>query len=55
MEEDYLGWISKTYRMLVGNKDIPKIEMKTVDGGKISVYRVTDIIRVDIKRPETKR
>ena len=25
------------------------------DGGKISVYRVVDVIRIDIKRPETKR
>jgi hypothetical protein len=55
MERDFLEWINKTYRMLVDNKDIPKMEMKTADGGKISVYRVVNVIRVDIKRPETKK
>lgn len=55
MEKDYLEWIDRTYRLLVENKEIPKMEMKTADGGKISVYRVADVIRVDIKRPETKR
>ncbi len=55
MERDYLEWINKTYRMLVDNKEIPKMELKTADGGKISVYRVADVIRIDIKRSETKR
>lgn len=55
MERDYLEWINRTYRLLVDNKEIPKMELKTVDGGKISVYRVADVIRIDIKRPETKR
>ncbi len=55
MERDYLEWINKTYRTLVDNQDIPKMEMKTPDGGKISVYRVVDVIRIDIKRPETKK
>lgn len=55
MERDYLEWINKTYRTLVDNKDIPKMELKLADGGKISVYRVVDVIRVDIKRPETKK
>lgn len=55
MERDYLDWIGRTYRLLVENKEIPKMEMKTADGGRISVYRVADVIRVDIKRPETKR
>ena len=55
MERDILEWINKTYRTLVDNKDIPKMELKTVDGGKISVYRVVDVIRIDIKRPETKK
>ena len=49
MEQDYLDWIGRTYRLLVENKEIPKMEMKTADGGKISVYRVIDVIRVDIK------
>lgn len=55
MKRDYLEWIDRTYRLLIDNKEIPKMEMKLADGGKISVYRVGDVIRVDIKRPETKR
>ena len=55
MERDYLEWISGVYRLLVENKEIPKMEKKTADGGKISVYRVGDVIRVNIKLPETKR
>ncbi len=55
MEKDFLEWINKSYRALVDNQDIPKVEKKTPDGGKISVYRVADVIRIDIKRPETKR
>lgn len=55
MERDYLDWIDRSYKILIGNQDIPKLELKTDDGGKISVYRVADVIRVDIKRPETKR
>lgn len=55
MERDFLEWINKTYKMLVDNKYIPKMELGLPDGGKISVYRVVDVIRIDIKRPETKR
>lgn len=55
MERDYLEWINKSYRTLVDNQEIPELEMKTLDGGKISVYRVDDVIRCDIKRAETKR
>lgn len=55
MERDYLEWINNAYRMLVNNKEIPKMELGLLDGGKISVYRVVDVIRIDIKRPETKR
>ena len=55
MEREYLEWINKSYRTLVDNQDVPKVEKKTPDGGKISVYRVADVIRIDIKRPETKR
>ena len=55
MERDYLEWLNRTYKTLVQNKDIPKMELKLADEGKISVYRVADIIRCDIKRPETKR
>ncbi len=55
MERDYLEWINKAYKTLVDNKEVPKMELKLADGGKISVYRVADVIRTDIKRPETKR
>lgn len=55
MERDYLEWINRAYRKLVDDCDIPKMEYKLADGGKISVYRVGDVIRCDIKRPETKR
>ena len=55
MERDFLEWINRTYTVLVDNKDIPKMELSLPDGGKISVYRVVDVIRIDIKRPETKR
>lgn len=54
MERDYLDWISKAYRTLVDNQEVPKMEMKLIDG-KISVYRCGDVIRVDIHRSETKR
>lgn len=55
MVRDILEWINKSYCLLVNNKEIPKMELKTVDGGKVSVYRVADVVRIDIKRPETKR
>ena len=55
MERDYLEWINRAYRTLVDNQEVPKMELKTPDGGKISVYRVGDVIRCDIKREETKR
>lgn len=54
MERDYLEWINKSYKTLVENVEIPKIELKMPDG-KISIYRVGDVIRCDIKREETKR
>lgn len=55
MERDYLEWINRAYRLLIDNKEVPKTELKTADGGKISVYRVADVIRIDIKRSETMR
>lgn len=55
MERDYLDWMNTAYRTLVDNQEVPKMEKKLADGGKISVYRVGDVIRVDIKREETKR
>lgn len=54
MERDYLEWINKAYKTLVDNPEVPKMEFKVHDG-KISVYRVADVIRVDINREETKR
>lgn len=55
MGRDYLEWINRAYKTLVENQEVPKMELKTPDGGKISVYRVGDVIRTDIKREETKR
>lgn len=55
MEREYLEWINNAYKLLIRNHDTPKFENKLHDGGKISVYRVGDVIRVDIKRPETKK
>ena len=54
MERDYLEWINSAYKTLVDNPEIPKMELKLIDG-KISVYRVVDVIRIDIKRDETKK
>lgn len=53
MERDYLEWISRAYRKLVADPEIPKMELKLIDG-KITVYRVKNVIRIDIKREETK-
>jgi hypothetical protein len=53
MERDYLEWISNAYKLLCENKAIPRMDLKVTDG-KISVYRVRDVIRIDIKREETK-
>lgn len=54
MERDYLEWINRAYKTLVDNPEVPKMELELMDD-KISVYRVADVIRVDIKREETKR
>ena len=53
MERDYLEWLSNAYKLLCENKAIPRMDLKVTDG-KISVYRVRDVIRIDIKREETK-
>lgn len=53
MERDYLEWINRAYERLVGDPEIPKMELKLHDG-KISVYHVKNVIRIDIKREETK-
>ena len=52
MNKDYLEWINKSYRLLVDNPNMTKLELKTPDG-KISVYRVVNIIRTDINLSET--
>lgn len=54
MERDYLEWINRAYKTLVDNQEVPKMELKLIDG-KISVYRCGDVIRVDIHCEETKR
>lgn len=54
MERDYSEWINRAYKTLVDNQEVPKMELKLIDG-KISVYRCGDVIRVDIHREETKR
>lgn len=51
-EEENLEWINENYRLLVDNKDISKLEREIPDGGSISIYRVDDIIRIDMKLPE---
>ena len=55
MERDFLEWINKAYKILIDNTEIPKMEVGLPDGGKISVSRVVNVLRIDIKRPETKR
>lgn len=52
MERDYLEWINKAYKTLVNNPYIPKMELQLIDG-KLSVYRVGNVIRIDINRKET--
>lgn len=53
MERDFLEWINRAYRKLVDDQEIPKMEMKTPDGGKISVYRVGDVILSGQKQKES--
>ena len=53
MERDYLEWINNTYKTLVNNPAIPKMIL-TIPDGKITIYRVVNIIRIDISRSETK-
>lgn len=54
MERKYLEWINRSYRMLVDNQEIPKLSLN-VEDGKLTMYRVGDVIRCDIHRTETKR
>lgn len=55
MFQEKLAWITKAYNHLVKDQDIPKIQCKEPNGGYISVYRVGDVIRIDIKSDETKK
>lgn len=52
MKSEYSKFIEKSFDVLVENVLIPKLQ-KQFDDGKISVYRVKDIIRVDIKDSKT--
>lgn len=54
MNRDHLEWINRAYSNLIEFQEIPKMELKVV-GGKLSVYRVGDTIRIDIKTEETER
>lgn len=53
MERDYLEWINRAYEKLCKDPSLSKLEMKVHDG-KIAVYRVRNVIRIDINREETK-
>lgn len=52
MKSEYSKFIEKSFDVLVENVLIPKLQ-KQFDDGKISVYRVKDIIRIDIKDSKT--
>lgn len=53
MEREHLNWINKAYKNLLADKNLSRLEMKTPDG-YIAVYRVSNLIRIDIKKEETK-
>lgn len=52
MKSEYSKFIENSFDVLVENVLIPKLQ-KQFDDGKISVYRVKDIIRIDIKDSKT--
>ena len=52
MERDYLEWINRAYEALVNNQKTGTMKLRLFDG-YITVYRIGDIIRVDICRNET--
>ena len=52
MEHDYLEWINRAYEILVNNQKTDIMTLRIFDG-YITVYRLGDIIRVDICRSET--
>ena len=54
MERDYLEWINRAYETLVNNQKTGTMKLRLFDG-YITVYRIGDIIRVDICRIETIR
>ncbi len=55
MFQEKLSWVIGAYNKLVKDQDIPKMQCKEPNGGYISVYRVGDVIRIDVKSDETKR
>lgn len=52
MKSEYSKFIENSFDVLVENILIPYIQ-KQFDDGKIFVYRVKDIIRIDIKDSKT--
>ena len=54
MERDYLEWINRAYEILVNSQKDTTMKLMLFDG-YITVYRIGDIIRVDICRYETIR
>ena len=52
MERDYLEWINRAYETLVNNQKADNMCLRLLDG-YINLYRIGDIIRVDIYRGET--
>lgn len=55
MFQEKLSWVIEAYNKLVKDQGIPKMQCKEPNGGYISVYRVGDVIRIDVKSDETKR
>lgn len=55
MFQEKLSWVVGAFNRLVKDQDIPKMQVKEPHGGYISIYRVGDVIRIDVKSEETKR
>lgn len=55
MEKQHLSWIKKTYEEFMSNKNLSKVRMDFSDGsGWISMYRVNGMIRIEIKKEDTR-
>lgn len=52
MERDYLEWINRAYETLINNQKADTMRLRLLDG-YITVYRLGDIIRIDICCNET--